>query len=132
MTKEEKCSLKKLQEIIDQEKDILVFFTLGGQADCPACEYYANLTSALAAEDSRFKYGQVSIDPDDASCKEIAEKLDLQEWPTVIGYKGGREIKRLSPKLDMEKDIDELCNLADSVFGSRNEATPSSNSEAPR
>ena len=111
-SEERRCSWPDANEII-QKEGRLIFACFAGEAgQCVACDYYEAVTEQ-AIPGKEVGFAAVAIDPDDPGCQEVAEKLNLEEYPTVIAFKDGKEVERLPVTLDQETDIKALAELAD-------------------
>jgi thioredoxin-like negative regulator of GroEL len=116
MTKEKEeergCSWPDAEEIIQKEGRLIFACFVGREGQCVACDYYEAVTEQ-AIPGKEVGFAAVAIDPDDPGCQEVAERLNLEEYPTVIAFKDGKEVERLKVTLDEEQDIKALSDLAD-------------------
>ncbi len=109
---ERRCSWPDAEEII-QKTDRLIFACFAGEeGECKACDYYEGVTEQ-AIPGKEVGFAAVAIDLADPGCREVAEKLNIEEYPMVIAFKNGQEVERLQVSLDEEKDIQALSDLAD-------------------
>lgn len=75
---------------------------------CGHCEAFAPIfDDAAAAHSDRLRFGEVNID-DDA---DIAEAHRVSTIPTVIVFRGGREVKRIVGSKTREVFVGELARF---------------------
>lgn len=110
MTEEQakELSLEGLKSIIDEKKNLIVVMNKG--SECEPCDYLSPLVDVLG-EENKTLVVRVGITEGNSSDEEILDNLEIKEYPTVIAYKDGQEVKRMLPKLKFREDVDELDNL---------------------
>ncbi len=106
------CSWEETEKVIKEAGSmVLTFFTAAGEAKCEACDYYDMVMTSVQEEDPEAPLGALTLDMADPGCREVAERLGVTEYPTVIAFKGGKELKRLLPTLHPEEDLEALKTL---------------------
>lgn len=74
---------------------------------CPPCRMMAPIMEDVSEKYKRkFMFYQIDID----SADDLAEKYNVEEVPTIIIFKKGKEIGRTSGFMEMEKIEDFLNN----------------------
>ncbi len=94
------CEPEELEKVIKKHNKILVLFELD-EEECSVCPLYAEMVNKLAGS---LPVARVIIDKEDEKCLEIVEKYNLEEAPTLLFMKDGKEISRLIPTLDFDED----------------------------
>ena len=106
------CSWEETERTIKEAGNmVLTFFTAAGEEKCEACDYYDMVMSAVQEQNPEAPLGALTLDLADPGCRDVAERLGLTEYPTVIAFKDGKELKRLSPSLKPEEDLESLRSL---------------------
>ncbi|MFH1483335.1 MAG: thioredoxin family protein [Chloroflexota bacterium] len=106
------CSWEETEKTIKEAGNIvLALFATAADAKCEACDYYDWVMTAVQEESPEAPLGALTLDLADPGCQEVAEKLGVTEYPTVVAFKGGKELKRLLPSLKPEEDLEALKSL---------------------
>ncbi len=106
------CSWEETEKTIKEAGNmVLALFATAADAKCEACDYYDMVMTALQEESPEAPLGALTLDMADPACQEVADKLGVTEYPTVIAFKGGKELKRLLPTLHPEEDLAALKTL---------------------
>jgi len=111
MSEEEySCNKEDFNNFIKKNKDIIVVISMA--EDCPSCEYYDDVIEEVLKENPEAPIAELYVDETaDEKCVELIKELSIETAPAVIGYKEGKEYKRISIELNAEKDIENLKNL---------------------
>lgn len=103
--------LEDIRKQIEKDKDTLINFEnckIDGDriTECrEGCEYYQGLIESVAREKKpQVNYMSVTLDLRDPECRLIADSFNIDKWPSLIAFKDGKEVKRVSPVGDFEKD----------------------------
>ncbi len=106
------CSWEETEKAIKEHGNIvLAVFLLAEEGECAACDYYDMVMSEIQEELPEAPLGAVAIDLAHPGCREVADKLGITEYPAVIAFKDGKELKRLDPSLKPEEDLSALRAL---------------------
>ena len=110
------CSWEETEKAIKEAGSmVLALFATAADAKCEACDYYDWVMTAVQEESPEAPLGALTLDLADPGCQEVAEKLGVTEYPTVVAFKGGKELKRLLPSLKPEEDLEALKSLCREV-----------------
>ena len=110
------CSWEETEKTIKEAGSmVLALFATAADAKCEACDYYDWVMTAVQEESPEAPLGALTLDLADPGCQEVAEKLGVTEYPTVVAFKGGKELKRLLPSLKPEEDLEALKSLCREV-----------------
>ena len=110
------CSWEETEKAIKEAGNmVLTLFAAAGEAKCEACDYYDWVMTSVQEESPETPLGALTLDLADPGCQEVAERLGVTEYPTVIAFKGGKELKRLLPTLQPEEDLESLRSLCREV-----------------
>ena len=106
------CSWEETEKTIKEAGNmVLALFATAADAKCEACEYYDWVMTAVQEESPAEPLGALTLDLADPACQEVADKLGVTEYPTVILFKDGKELKRHLPSLKPEEDLESLRSL---------------------
>ena len=94
---------------LDSPTPVLVDFTA---AWCPPCKMLAPVLDQLSTEYAgQLLFTEVDTDED----QDLAARYGVQNMPTLVIFRGGREIHRLvgfTPKAQLKRQIDRALGLA--------------------
>ena len=106
------CSWEETEKTIKEAGTmVLALFATAAEVKCEACDYYDWVMTAVQEESPAEPLGALTLDLADPGCLEVREKLGVTEYPTVIAFKGGKELKRLLPSLKPDEDLEALRSL---------------------
>jgi hypothetical protein len=110
------CSWAETEKAIKEAGNmVLALFMTGGEAECTGCTYYDMVMTEVQEELPEAPLGALTLDLADPACQEVADKLGVIEYPTVIAFKDGKELKRLDPSLKPDEDLEALRSLCREV-----------------
>ncbi len=106
------CSWEETEKAIKEAGNIVVaVFLSAEEGECQACGYYDMVMTEVQEELPEAPLGSITLDEAHPGCREVTDKLGVTEYPTVIAFKDGRELKRLGLSLRPEEDLEALRSL---------------------
>ena len=106
------CSWPETEQAIKDAKTIvLAVFRASEEGECPACSYLDMVMTQLQEEAPEAPLGAVTLDESAPGCREVMDMLGVTEYPTVIVFKDGRELRRLDLSLRPQEDLEALRSL---------------------
>jgi len=106
------CSWPETEKAIKEAGNIiLAVFLSAEEGECQACDYYDMVMSEIQQELPEAPLGAVTLDEAHPGCREVVDNLGVTEYPTVIAFKDGKELKRFGPSLKPEEDLEALRSL---------------------
>ena len=98
------AKLEDVENIISDNKDVLLNFEACMIEDnkitgcCDGCDYYHGLIEGVVKEKkSRVEPLHIILDPRDPDDQKTAKRFNIDTWPSLIAFKDGQEVKRVSP-----------------------------------
>ena len=106
------CSWEETEKAIKNAGTIvLAVFKASEEGECPACSYLDMVMTQLQEEAPEAPLGAVTLDEAAPGCREVTDKLGVTEYPTVIVFREGKELRRLDPSLKPDEDLEALRSL---------------------
>jgi thioredoxin-like negative regulator of GroEL len=106
------CSWPETEQAIkDTGIIVLAVFRASEEGECPACSYLDMVMTQLQEENPQAPLGAVTLDESAPGCREVTDMLGVTEYPTVIVFKDGKELRRLDPSLRPQEDLAALRSL---------------------
>jgi hypothetical protein len=106
------CSWEETEKAIkDTGSIVLAVFKASEEGECPACSYLDMVMTQLQEEVPEAPLGAVTLDEAAPGCREVTDMLGVTEYPTVIVFREGKELRRLDLSLKPDEDLEALRSL---------------------
>jgi len=109
------CDVSALRRFLAEEKAVMLYVRRedpSGMTDYfengPLPEYFQGCKGTCA-------HGMVGVDGKDPECGSILDELKIDSTPTVIAFKDGVEVERMSPSGDKDGDLSRLKKMEEKI-----------------